>query len=138
MGTLRISVVSAEKALYDGEASLIVAPGQRGELGILPQHAPLLTTLKPGILKVVKPDGEEDFIYIAGGVIEIQPDMVTVLADVAERGEDLDEERANQARAEAERALQSGGSDEELAIAQAELARAVAQIELIRQLRRRR
>ena len=135
---LRISVVSASKSLYDGQAQMVVAPGRRGELGIMPQHAPLLTTLKPGVLKIVKEDGEEDFLYIAGGVLEVQPDMVSVLADVAERSEDLDEERAQQAREAAEKALVAGGSDQDVAMAQAELAIATAQIEAIRRLRKRR
>ena len=135
---LRISVVSASRSLYDGEAQMVVAPGKRGELGIMPQHAPLLTTLKPGVLKIVKQNGEEDFLYIAGGVLEVQPDMVSVLADVAERSEDLDEERAQQAREAAEKAISSGASDQDLAMAQAELAIATAQIEAIRKLRKRR
>ena len=135
---LRISVVSASKSLYDGEAQMVVAPGKRGELGIMPQHAPLLTTLKPGVLKIVKKDGEEDFLYIAGGVLEVQPDMVSVLADVAERSEDLDEERAQQARDAAEKAISAGGSEKDIAMAQAELAIAAAQIEAIKRLRKRR
>lgn len=135
--SLRISVVSASKSLYDGEAQMVVAPGKRGELGIMPQHAPLLTTLKPGVLKIVKEDGQEDFLYIAGGVLEVQPDMISVLADVAERSEDLDEQRAQQAREAAEKAIAAGSSDQEVAMAQAELALATAQIEAIRKLRKR-
>lgn len=137
MAELHISVVSAEKSLYDGTAKLVVAPGVNGELGILPQHAPLLTSLKPGVLKVVRLDDEEDFMYVAGGIIEVQPDSVTVLADVAERGEDIDEQRAEKARKEAEERIRSADTDVDFATAQAELAKAVAQIELIKKLRKR-
>ena len=133
--SLRVEVVSAEKALFSGEVEMLVAPGAAGELGILPNHAPLLTNLRPGVLKIVQVGGKEELLYVAGGVLEVQPDQVTVLADVAERGEDLDEVRAEQARAEAERSLQAGATGMDYAKAQAELAQAAAQIELIRKLR---
>ncbi len=116
---------------------MVVAPAAMGEVGILPRHAPMLTNLQPGVLKLVMEDGSEDFIYVAGGVLEVQPDKVTVLADVAERGEDLDEQRVESAREAAEQALQSGVTGMDYAKAQAELAQAVAQLELLRKLRRK-
>ena len=138
MATIQVEVVSSEKQLYSGEASMVVAPGAMGELGILPHHAPLLTQIKPGVLKINLPNGQEELLYVAGGVLEVQPDKVTVLADVAERGDDLDEARAEEARRAAEQKLQSGEADMDYAQAQAELSRAVAQLQTIQKLRRRR
>ena len=136
--TIQIEVVSSEKSLYSGEASLVVAPGESGELGILPGHAPLLARVKPGVLKINTPDGGEEFMYVSGGVLEVQPDKITVLADVAERGEELDESRAEEARKAAESKLQSGeGKGMDYAAAQAELAQAVAQLQAIQKLRRK-
>lgn len=135
--TLRVEVVSAEKSLYSGSAAMVVAPGTAGDLGVLPHHTPLLTELRPGALKIVQTDGKEEYLYVAGGVIEVQPDQITVLADVAERGEDLDEQRARKAREAAEKSLQSGVTGTDYARAQAELAQAVAQLELLRKLRQR-
>ena len=138
MSTIQVEVVSSEKLLYSGEASMVVAPGMMGELGIMPQHVPLLTQIKPGVLKINLPDGGEELLYIAGGVLEVQPDKVTVLADVAERSEDLDEARAEEARQAAEAKLRDGtAGDMDYAQAQAELARAAAQLQAIQQLRRR-
>lgn len=137
MSTIQVEVVSAEKQLYSGEATMVVAPGQMGELGIMPNHAPLLTQIKPGTLKISHADGSEELLYVAGGVLEVQPDKITVLADIAERSEDLDEARAEEARRAAEEKLQAGG-DMDYAQAQAELARAVAQLQAIQKLRKRR
>lgn len=137
MATLRVEVVSAEKALYSGNATMVVAPASQGEIGILPRHTPLLTGLRPGTLKVIKEDGEEEYLFVAGGVLEVQPDKVTVLADVAERSEDLDEARIQEARQAAEKALQAGAQGMDYAKAQAELAHAVAQLELLRKIRKR-
>ena len=137
MKTIQIEVVSSEKSLYAGEAAMVVAPGEGGELGILPGHAPLLTRIKAGVLKINTPAGEEEFIYVSGGVVEVQPEKITVLADVAERGDALDESRAEEARRAAEAKLQSGG-DMDYAAAQAELAQAVAQLQAIRKLRGKR
>lgn len=134
--TIQIEVVSSEKSLYSGVAAMVVAPGESGELGILPGHAPLLTRIKPGVLKINLPDGNEELIYVSGGVLEAQPDKITVLADVAERGEELDEERAEKARQTAEQKLQSGSAGMDYAAAQAELAQAVAQLQAIRKLRK--
>ena len=136
--TLRVSVVSAERSLFQGEARMVVAPGRAGELGILPRHAPLLTTVRAGVLKIVAPDGEEEFIYISGGVLEAQPDGVTVLVDVGERGEDLDEARAEEARKNAEERIKANPKGADYAAAQAELAQAAAQLAAIRKLRERR
>ena len=138
MSTLRVSVVSAERSLFQGEARMVVAPGRAGELGILPRHAPLLTTVRAGVLKIVAPDGEEEFIYISGGVLEAQPDGVTVLVDVGERGEDLDEARAEEARKNAEERIKANPKGADYAAAQAELAQAAAQLAAIRKLREKR
>ena len=135
--TIRIEVVSSEKSLYSGEAALVVAPCEAGEVGILPGHAPLLARVKPGVLKINLPDGGEEFIYVSGGVLEAQPDKITVLADVAERGEALDEARAQEARRAAEEKIQQGGGGMDYAAAQAELAQAVAQLQAIQKLRRK-
>ena len=137
MATIKVQVVSAERELFQGEATMVVAPATLGEVGVLPGHAPMLSSLKPGVLKLVNEKNEEEFLYVAGGLLEVQPDKVTVLADVAERGEDLDEERAREAREAAEKELQSGVTGMDYAKAQSELAQAVAQLELLRKLRQR-
>ena len=136
--TVQLEIVSAEKELYSGEVAMVVAPGVAGELGLLPSHAPLLTRIKPGVLKVNLPDGGEHFIYVSGGVLEVQPDKITVLADVAERGEDLDEAQAEQSRQQAEEKLRAAGATSmDYAAARAELAQAAAQLQAIRKLRRK-
>ena len=136
--TVQLEIVSAEKSLYSGEVAMVVAPGVAGELGLLPSHAPLLTRIKPGVLKVNLPDGEEQFIYVSGGILEAQPDKITVLADAAERGEDLDEAQAEKARALAEEKIRAAGtSSMDYAAARAELAQAAAQLQAIRKLRRK-
>ena len=136
--TVQLEIVSAEKELYSGEVAMVVAPGVAGELGLLPSHAPLLTRIKPGVLKVNLPDGGEHFIYVSGGVLEVQPDKITVLADVAERGEDLDEAQAEQSRQQAEEKLRAAGATSmDYAAARAELAQAAAQLKAIRKLRRK-
>ncbi|MDM5147215.1 F0F1 ATP synthase subunit epsilon [Candidatus Persebacteraceae bacterium Df01] len=137
MSTVKIEVVSSEKTLYSGEVTMLVVPGVAGELGILPNHAPLLTNIKPGVIKLNLPDGKEDFIYVSGGILEVQPDKVTVLADVAERGDALDEARAEEARLAAEDKLQSGVTGMDYAAAQVELAQAAAQLQAIKKLRQR-
>lgn len=134
---ISVEIVSNEKLLYAGEAALVVVPGAAGELGILAGHAPLLTKVKPGVVKINLPGGEEELMYVSGGVLEVQPNKVTVLADIAERGEDLDEARAEEARRAAEEKMQSDSPGMDYAAAQAELAQAVAQLEAIRKLRKR-
>jgi F-type H+-transporting ATPase subunit epsilon len=133
---LHVDIVSAEGEIFSGEASMVFAPAVMGEIGIAPRHAPLLTTLKHGEVRVQTPDGEEQFFYVSGGAIEVQPHLVTVLADTALRAHDLDEAAALQAKQRAEEALRDRGDKIELAEAQAELARALAQIRSIEKLRK--
>jgi F-type H+-transporting ATPase subunit epsilon len=137
MATIHVDIVSAEGDLYSGEASLVLAPGSEGELGIYPRHAPLLTTLKPGELRV-QADGEEHIFWVGGGTLEVQPHAVTVLADTAARAKDLDEAEATAAKQRAEEALKNRGDKLEIAEAQAQLARAVAQLKAIERLRKKR
>jgi F-type H+-transporting ATPase subunit epsilon len=134
--TVHVDIVSAEGEIYSGEASMVFAPAVMGEIGIAPRHAPLLTTLKPGEVRVQTPAGEEHFFFVSGGAIEIQPHLITVLADTALRAHDLDEAAAMQAKQRAEEALRDRGDKIEVAEAQAELARAVAQIRAIEKLRK--
>ncbi|PZN33634.1 MAG: F0F1 ATP synthase subunit epsilon [Proteobacteria bacterium] len=136
MATIHVDIVSAEGEIFSGEAAMVFAPAVMGEIGIAPRHAPLLTTLKPGEVRVQTPGGDEQFFYVSGGAIEIQPHMVTVLADTAVRAKDLDEAAAQLAKQRAEEALKERGSQVELAEAQAELARAMAQLRAIEKLRK--
>jgi F-type H+-transporting ATPase subunit epsilon len=134
--TIHVDIVSAEGEIFSGEAAMVFAPAVMGDIGIAPRHAPLLTTLKPGEVRVQTPGGEEHFFFVSGGALEIQPHVVTVLADTALRAHDLDEAAALQAKQRAEEALRDRGSKIEMAEAQAELARAVAQIRAIEKLRK--
>lgn len=136
MATIHVDIVSAEGEIFSGEAAMVFAPAVMGEIGIAPRHAPLLTTLKPGEVRVQTPGGEEQFFYVSGGAIEVQPHLVTVLADTALRARDLDEAAAIQAKQRAEEALKDRGDKIELAEAQAELARAAAQLKAIEKLRK--
>lgn len=137
--TLHVDIVSAEQQIYSGEASMIVAPGEGGELGILPEHMPLLTRIKPGTIHIKAANGtDEEFIYVSGGMMEVQPDRVTVLADTSVRAHDLDEAKALEAERLAKEALTNRAGSMEIAKAQAELAEAVAQLAAIRKLRSRR
>ncbi|MET0660160.1 MAG: F0F1 ATP synthase subunit epsilon [Steroidobacteraceae bacterium] len=138
MATLHVDIVSAEGEIYSGEASMVFAPAQMGEIGIAPRHAPLLTTLRPGELRVQEPNGEEQYFYVSGGAIEIQPHLVTVLADTAARAKDLDEAAAKEAMDRAEEALRDRKGEMDSAKAQAELARAAAQLRAIERLRKMR
>jgi F-type H+-transporting ATPase subunit epsilon len=124
--------------MFSGEASMVFAPGSLGELGIAPRHAPLLTTLKPGEVRVQAEGSDEQVFYVGGGILEVQPRVVTVLADTAARAKDLDEAEAQAAKQRAEEALRARGEDLDLAQAQAELARAVAQLRAIERLRKKR
>jgi F-type H+-transporting ATPase subunit epsilon len=137
--TLHVDVVSAEESIYSGEAEFVVLPGEAGELGIYPRHAPLITRIRPGEVRI-KPagGGDEELIFVAGGVLEVQPSVVTVLADTAIRGHDLDEALALEAKKRAEEAMRTRTSKLEIAKAQAELAMAVAQLAAIQRLRRKR
>jgi F-type H+-transporting ATPase subunit epsilon len=136
MATIHVDIVSAEGEIFSGEAAMVFAPAAMGDIGIAPRHAPLLTTLRPGELRVQMPSGEEQFIYVSGGTIEVQPHLVTVLADTALRAKDIDEAAALQAKQRAEEALRNRTGTLELAEAQAELARAAAQIKAIEKLRK--
>jgi F-type H+-transporting ATPase subunit epsilon len=136
MATIHVDIVSAEGEIYSGEAAMVFAPAAMGDIGIAPRHAPLLTTLRPGEVRVQTPGGEEQFFYVSGGAIEIQPHLVTVLADTALRAKDIDEAAALQAKQRAEEALRDRTGAVELAEAQAELARAAAQIKAIEKLRK--
>ena len=135
--TVHVDVVSAEKALFSGLAEVVIAPGEMGELGIYPRHAPLLTRIKPGSVRLKLPDQDvEELIYVSGGMLEVQPNVVTILADTAIRGVDLDEGRAIEAKRAAEEAMRNRASDVDYAAAQAELIEAVAQLHAIQKLRR--
>jgi F-type H+-transporting ATPase subunit epsilon len=137
--TLHVDVVSAEESIYSGEAEFVVLPGEAGELGIYPRHTPLITRIRPGEVRI-KPagGGAEELIFVAGGILEVQPAVVTVLADTAIRAHDLDEAKAQEAKKRAEEAMQNKTSRLEIAKAQAELAEAVAQLAAIQKLRKRR
>ncbi len=136
--TIHVDIVSAEGQIFSGEASMVFVPGSQGELGIAPRHAPLLTTLKPGEVRVQIEGQDEQSFYVGGGALEIQPHLVSVLADTAARAKDLDEAAALAAKARAEEAVQSRTDKLEIAEAQAELARAVAQLRAINRLRPKR
>jgi F-type H+-transporting ATPase subunit epsilon len=137
--TFHVDIVSAEQSIFSGEASMVIAPGEAGELGILPEHTPLLTRIKPGTVRIVPPGGgEEEVIYVSGGMMEVQPDVITVLADSSVRAHDLDEAKALEAKRAAEEAMASKSDSLEIAAAQAEFAMAAAQIAAIRKLRQKR
>lgn len=137
--TIHVDVVSAEVSIFEGPAEFVVLPGETGELGIYPQHTPLITRIRPGAVRIKQAgSGAEEFVFVAGGILEVQPNRVTVLADTAIRGADLDEAKAEEARREAEEALANRSADIDYAKAQAELAAAIAQIAAIRKLRSKR
>ncbi len=136
MSTIHVDVVSAEESIFSGEATVVSLPGEVGELGILPKHAPLITRIKPGAVRIVRADNKEvEFVFVAGGILEVQPDCVTVLADTAVRGKDLDEAKASEAKRLAEEAVSSAKGELDLAKAQSELAIMVAQLAAIHRLR---
>src|SRR3954466_6031378 len=135
--TIHVDVVSAEVPIFSGEASFVALPGEAGELGIYPRHTPLITRVKPGSVRIQKPDGSEEFIFVAGGILEVQPNHVIVLSDTAIRGRDLDEEKANEAKAAAEEALKNAKDDIDLAKAQSELAVMAAQIAALQKYRQK-
>ena len=138
MPTIQVDIVSAEGEIYSGEANMVYAPARMGEVGIAPRHAPLLTALKPGEVRVEDTDGKEHFFYITGGMLEIQPHLVTVLADTALRGEQLDEAAALQSQQAAEAALKGVSGETDLARAQLELAEARARYQAAQKLKSRR
>jgi len=136
--TIHVDVVSAEESIYSGEATFVVLPGEAGELGIYPQHTPLITRIKPGSVRVQTAAGSEEFIFVAGGILEVQPTRVTVLSDTAIRGKDLDEGKANEAKRVAEEALRQAKSEIDMARATSELAILAAQIAALRKYRQKR
>jgi F-type H+-transporting ATPase subunit epsilon len=137
--TIHVDVVSAEEAIFSGEAEFVALPGEAGELGIYPKHTPLITRIRPGAVRIkVAGQAEDEFVFVAGGVLEVQPNLVTVLADTAIRGEDLDESKAAEAKRSAEEAMANAKSDIDLARAQSELAIMAAQLAAIQKLRQRR
>jgi ATP synthase F1, epsilon subunit len=138
MNTIQVEVVSAEESIFSGEAEFVVLPGEVGELGVYPNHTPLITRIKAGAVRIRVPgENRDELIFVAGGILEIQPNLVTVLADTAIRGNDLDEARANEARRAAEEALTNAKSKMDLARAHSELAAVTAQIQTIRRYRSR-
>ncbi len=138
MATIHVDVVSAEESIFSGEAKFVALPGENGELGILPRHTPLITRIRPGAVRIEKADGSgEEFVFVAGGILEVQPGTVTVLADTAIRGHDLDEAKALEAKKQAEEAMKNAKSDIDLAAAQGEFAAMAAQLAAIQKLRKK-
>jgi F-type H+-transporting ATPase subunit epsilon len=135
--TVHCDIVSAEEQIFSGLVELVVAAGKMGDLGIAPGHAPLLTELKPGPVRVIKQNGEEEVIFVSGGFMEVQPNLINVLADTAVRGEDLDEEAAEEARTQAQAGLENRGDDFEYSIAATKLAEATGMLRTIGELRRK-
>jgi len=136
--TIHVNVVSAEASIFSGEAKFVALPGEAGELGIYPRHTPLITRIKPGSVRIELADGSEEFVFVAGGILEVQPDCVTVLSDTAVRGKDLDEEKANAAKIAAEEALKNAKGELDLAKAQSELAVMAAQLAALHRFRQKR
>jgi len=138
MNTIHVDVVSAEESIFDGEAEFVALPGEAGELGIYPQHTPLITRIKAGAVRIKMPERkEEEFVFVAGGILEVQPSRVTVLADTAIRGADLDEAKAAEAQKQAQEAMANAKSDIDLARATSEFAMMAAQLAAIRKLRKK-
>ena len=133
--TMQVDVVSAEASIFSGKATFVALPGEVGELGVYPRHTPLITRIRPGSVRIQTTDGGEEFVFVAGGILEIQPDCVTVLSDTAVRGKDLDEEKANRARQAAEEALRNAKSEVDLARARSELAVLAAELSALRRYR---
>ena len=135
MNTIHIDVVSAGGSIFSGEARFVALPGEAGELGVYPRHTPLITRIKPGSVRIEMADGSEEFVFVAGGILEVQPNCVTVLSDTAIRGKDLDEQKAKEAQAAAEEALKNAKNDMDLARAQSELSVLAAQLAAVRRFR---
>jgi len=133
--TFHVDVVSAEEEIFSGIVEMLFAPGEMGDLGIMPRHSPLLTSLKPGELRLQMPDGEDQYIYVSGGMLEVQPHIVTVLSDTAVRAKDIDEAAALEAKEKAENALKDQQGEVDYALAESQLAEAVAQLHLLKKLK---
>jgi len=138
MATMQVEIVSAEEEIFSGEAEMVVAPAEMGDVGIMPRHTPLITRLRPGEVKLQTGGQEDQFYFVSGGVLEVQPHVVTVLADTAFRAKDLDEAQAQEAKRRAEEALADKQSDIDYATAQARLAEAAAQLRMLENIRKRR
>ena len=138
MSAIKLEIVSAEEAIFSGEATMVVAPGKDGDLGIAPKHTPLLTTLRPGEVEVHKEDKDKEYIYVTGGILEVQPHMVTILAESATRSTELDEEAALEAKNQAEQALRGADKKEDLEQAQAQLVEAAARYNAVKKLKGKR
>jgi len=138
MSTMHVDVVSAEESIFGGDAEFVVLPGEAGELGIYPRHAPLITRIKPGVVRIRVPGrSDEELVFVAGGILEVQPHVVTVLADTAIRGHDLDEAKANEALKRAEEARRNATDKMEIAKVEAEMSMLAAQLAAIRRVRSR-
>jgi F-type H+-transporting ATPase subunit epsilon len=137
MNTIHVDVVSAEESIFSGEARFVALPGESGELGIYPKHTPFITRIRPGSVRIEMPDGTHELVFVAGGILEVQPNCVTVLSDTAIRGKDLDEEKANAARSLAQEALKNSNSAIDIAKAQTELTILTAQLAALRKLRQK-
>ena len=137
MSTIQVDVVSAEESIFSGEARFVALPGEAGELGIYPRHTPLITRIRPGSVRIERADGSEEFVFVAGGILEVQPHCVTVLSDTAIRGKYLDEEKANAAKQAAEETLRNAKGELDIAKAQSELAVMAAQIAALRKYRQK-
>lgn len=138
MATMQVEIVSAEEEIFSGEAELVIAPAEMGDVGVMPRHTPLITRLRPGEVRLQTQGEEEQFYFVSGGVLEVQPHVVTVLADTAIRAKDLDEAHAREAKQRAEEALADKQSDMDYATAQGRLAEAAAQLRMLEDIRRRR
>jgi F-type H+-transporting ATPase subunit epsilon len=138
MNTIHVDVVSAEESIFSGEAKFVALPGEAGELGILPGHIPLITRIRPGAVRIEKADGDEEFVFVAGGILEVQPHHINVLSDTAIRAADLDEAKVLEAKKQAEEAIRARSEKQEIATAEAELAAIGAQLQAIQKLRKTR
>ena len=135
--TMHVNIVSAEQEIYSGTVTQVFAPAEMGEVGVMPRHAPMLSTLKPGVVRVILQDGEDETFYVSGGILEIQPHVVTILSDTALRATEIDEAAALEAKARAEAAMKDKASDMDYAKAKSVLIEAVAQIEALKKLRKK-
>lgn len=138
MSTIHVDVVSAEESIFSGEATFVALPGETGELGIYPRHTPLITRIKAGSVRIEKADGTEEFVFVAGGILEVQPNCVTVMSDTAVRGKDLDDEKANAAKAAAEEAMKNAKTEIDQARIASELYVIAAEIAALRKYRQKR
>jgi len=135
MKTMQVDVISADELIYSGQATFVALPGEVGELGIYPRHTPLISRIRPGSVRIHTADGGEEFVFVAGGILEVQPDCVTVMSDTAVRGKDMDEEKANAAKLAAEEAIKNAKTDVDMARARSELTILAAELSALRRYR---